>query len=122
MSFMKLSSQVLAWLLLAAIIFVTLGSARYRPETSLNHDSEHALAFVLLGAAFGFGYATWRKSIALAAIPVIGFLEILQLWAPGRHARLEDFVVNLLTFWAAFAVVSIAARLLNARVATSPES
>jgi VanZ family protein len=25
-----------------------------------------------------------------------GLLEILQFWAPGRHARLEDFVVDAL--------------------------
>ena len=24
----------------------------------------------------------------------IGLVEILQFWAPGRHARLEDFLVD----------------------------
>jgi len=28
------------------------------------------------------------------AIAVIGLLEIVQLWLPGKHARLEDFVVD----------------------------
>ena len=28
--------------------------------------------------------------------PCTGLIEILQLWAPGRHARLEDFVVDAL--------------------------
>jgi VanZ family protein len=105
--------RVLAWLLLAAITFVTLGSAQYRPQTTLNHDSEHALAFVLLGIAFGLGYSRRRLAMAAAAVPVIGLIEILQLWAPGRHARLEDFAVNLLTFWAAFAAAGLAARILN---------
>jgi VanZ family protein len=27
---------------------------------------------------------------------MIGVIEILQLWAPGRHARFEDFAVDAL--------------------------
>jgi len=30
------------------------------------------------------------------AVVLIGVLEMLQLWMPGRHARLEDFVVDAL--------------------------
>jgi VanZ family protein len=105
--------RVLGWLLLAAIAFVTLGSAQYRPQTMLTHDSEHALAFVLLGIAFGLGYSRRRLAMAAAAVPVIGLIEVLQLWAPGRHARLEDFAVNLLTFWAAFAAAGLAVRILK---------
>jgi VanZ family protein len=32
----------------------------------------------------------------------IAAIEILQLWAPGRHARLEDFVVDALAACAGF--------------------
>lgn len=110
---------MLAWLLLAAIVFVTLGSPHYRPQTDLGHDTEHALAFILLGLAFGLGYISRRLAIVAAAVPVIGLIEILQLWAPGRHARLEDFSVNLLTFWAAFVAAGLALRLL-ARVNAAP--
>jgi VanZ family protein len=31
---------------------------------------------------------------AIIAVLTIGLIEILQFWAPGRHARLEDFVVD----------------------------
>jgi VanZ family protein len=27
---------------------------------------------------------------------MIGVIEILQIWAPGRHARFEDFAVDAL--------------------------
>ena len=57
----------------------------------------------------------------LAAAPAIGALELLQLWVPGRHARLEDFVVNLVTFWVAFAVVSAGLMLVEfARTRPAP--
>lgn len=119
---MRLICRVLAWLLLAAITFVTLGSPHLRPQTTLGHDSEHALAFVLLGAAFGLGYARRRLAIAVAAVPVIGLIEVLQFWAPGRHARLEDFVVNLLTFWAALAAAALAERILGSPTAPADDA
>jgi VanZ family protein len=37
---------------------------------------------------------------------MIGVIEILQFWAPGRHARLEDFVVDALTACLGLAVVA----------------
>jgi VanZ family protein len=63
---------------------------------SLGHDGEHALAFVLLGLAFGVAYPRSRLLMAAIAVALTGLIEILQLWAPGRHARLEDFLVGAL--------------------------
>jgi VanZ family protein len=104
-------ARLVAWLLLIAITFVTLEPAQDRPQTSFSHDLEHALAFVAVGVAFGCGYASRRLVLAAAAVPVIGAIELLQLWAPGRHARVEDFVVNLLTFWAALAITVLLDRI-----------
>jgi VanZ family protein len=103
-------ARIAAWLLLATITFATLGPAQERPQTSLGHNLEHILAFALLGVAFGLGYADRWLGVIVAAIPVIGLLEVMQLWAPGRHARLEDFVVNIVAFWAAFALALLLAR------------
>ncbi|MBR1212121.1 hypothetical protein [Bradyrhizobium sp. JYMT SZCCT0180] len=33
---------------------------------------------------------------AAVAVGLTGLIEILQFWAPGRHARLEDFLVDAL--------------------------
>jgi VanZ family protein len=89
--------RTIAWLLATAVAFATLGPARYRPHSPLGQDGEHALAFILIGIAFGLAYAEHRLRTAVIAVIVIGLLEILQLWAPGRHARLEDFIVDALT-------------------------
>jgi VanZ family protein len=40
------------------------------------------------------------------SVVTIGVLEILQLWAPGRHARFEDFVVDALAACAGLAVAA----------------
>jgi VanZ family protein len=88
--------KIIAWLLAAAVTFATLGPPRFRPHSDLSQDGEHALAFVLVGLAFGLAYTRNRRLTATIAVVMIGLIEIMQLWAPGRHARLEDFVVDAL--------------------------
>jgi VanZ family protein len=95
-----------AWLLAAAATFATLGPARYRPHSNLSHDGEHALAFVLIGLAFGLAYPRHRLLTSTVAVLLTAMIEILQLWAPGRHARFEDFVVDALAALAGLAVAA----------------
>jgi VanZ family protein len=90
--------RLFAWCLAAAVTFATLGPARDRPHAAiLTHAGEHAFAFVLVGLAFGLAYPRNRTGLAAIAVVLIGALELLQLWVPGRHARLVDFVVDALT-------------------------
>ena len=107
---MTLFLRLLAWLLAATVTFATLGPPRYRPHVAITHDGEHALAFVLIGIAFALAYPRQRWTVASISVVLIGVLELLQLLAPGRHARLEDFVVDALTALIGFAVVAIVER------------
>jgi VanZ family protein len=91
---MKIFFRIGAFVLITAVVFATLGPARYRPHAPLGQDGEHALAFVLLGLAVGLSFPQRRLRVAAVAILLIGLLEIMQLWAPGRHAQLEDFLVD----------------------------
>lgn len=97
-----------AWLLAAAVSFATLGPPGLRPHSDLSQDGEHALAFVLVGLAFGLAYRRRRLLTAAAAVILIGVLELMQFWAPGRHARLEDFLVDALTACLGFALAAAA--------------
>jgi VanZ family protein len=92
--------------LAAAVTFATLGPAQFRPHSSLGQDGEHALAFSLVGLAFGLAYPRHRLLTGAIAVVVIGVIELLQLWAPGRHARLEDFLVDALTACVGMAVAA----------------
>jgi VanZ family protein len=103
---MMIALRILAWLLAAAVTFATLGPAEYRPYADIGHDLEHALAFIPVGLAFAAAYPRHRPFAAGLSVILIGVLELLQLWAPGRHARLEDFVVNALAALAGFAIVA----------------
>ena len=103
---MTLILRIFAWLLAAAITFATLGPPRYRPQAAIfTHDGEHALAFVLLGLAFALAYPRHRSWAAGLSVILIGALELLQLFVPDRHARLEDFLVDALAALAGFALV-----------------
>jgi hypothetical protein len=103
---MTIILRIIAWLLTAAVTFATLGPARFRPHSALGQDGEHALAFVLVGLAFGLAYTRHRLLTAGIAVVLIGVLELLQLWMPGRHARFEDFIVDALAACVGIAVAA----------------
>jgi len=103
---MTIIPKLFAWLLAAAVTFATLGPPQYRPHSHLGHDGEHALAFILLGLAFGWAYRQHRPLTTAIAVVMTGILELLQFWAPGRHARLEDFIVDALTACAGIAIAA----------------
>jgi VanZ family protein len=103
---MTLVFRLFAWLLAAAVAFATLGPPRYRPHANLGQDGEHALAFILIGLAFGYAYPRHRVLTTAIAIVLIGAIEVAQFWAPGRHARLEDFIVDALAACAGLALAA----------------
>jgi VanZ family protein len=98
--------RLFAWLLATAVTFATLGPPRFRPHSDLGQDGEHAFAFILIGLAFGLAYPRHRLLTSVIAVVMIGAIELLQLWAPGRHARLEDFVVDALTACVGMVIVA----------------
>jgi VanZ family protein len=100
---MTIILRLFAWGLAAAIAFATLGPATQRPHSNLGQNGEHAFAFVLLGLAFGLAYARAPGRTAVLVIAYTGLIEVLQFLAPGRHARLTDFVVDALAACAGLA-------------------
>ena len=105
---MSILARSLAWLLAAAVTFATLGPPGLRPHSDLSQDSEHALAFILVGLAFGLAYRNRRWTVAAVAVVLIGLLELMQFGAPGRHPRLEDFLVDAGTACIGFALATVA--------------
>jgi VanZ family protein len=103
---MTLFLRISAWLLATAVTFATLGPPRYRPHAYLGQSGEHALAFVLVGLAFGLAYPRHRLPATFIAVAMSAAIEILQFWAPGRHARLMDFVVDALAACAGLAAAT----------------
>ncbi|WP_439399881.1 VanZ family protein [Bradyrhizobium sp. PMVTL-01] len=104
----------------AAVTFVTLGPQNVRPHPLLGHHGDHALAFLLVGIAFGLAYPQRRWTTSAVAVALIGLLEIMQLWVPGRHARFGDFVVDAFSACIGFAL-SVAVDRMMAQFGRDPD-
>jgi VanZ family protein len=81
---------------MAAIVLLTIVPPSLRPITPAPHNVEHAAVFLLDGLALGFAYRGRALQLSIAALPFCGGLEIAQLFIPGRHARISDFVVDVI--------------------------
>lgn len=89
-----LFARVLAWSLAAAIVVLSVVPPTLRPETALPHCAEHFGIFCATGIAFGLAHNRRHLLLLVLLAMFAGGVEILQLMAPGRHARLSDFVVD----------------------------
>src|SRR5436190_7837903 len=104
--------QLAGWACVIAIAALSLVAPSLRPVTMLPHDLEHAAIFALTGFTLGLGYPN-RIQLQTSVLTVFAaVIELAQLYAPGRHARMIDFVVDAL---AACAGVALAAILLRLR-------
>ena len=86
--------RIVAWILAATIVVLSLVPSGLRPETSIPHVLEHFLIFAATGAAFGLGYEARGGRLAIQLVIFAGAVEIAQLFIPGRHARFSDFLVD----------------------------
>jgi VanZ family protein len=68
-------------------------SSHSEPETGARHNLEHFTIFAATGFAFGLGYKRRHDLIAILLVIFSGAIEIVQLFVPGRHARLGDFII-----------------------------
>ena len=86
--------QVVGWLLVVAIVLLSFGPPSTRPVTGAGSNFEHLLIFIATGGAFGLGYPRRHWLVLVALLMFTAGIEIAQLWIPGRHARLSDFLTD----------------------------
>jgi VanZ family protein len=89
-------TRAIAWSLAAAIVVLSIVPPHLRPETFLSHGLEHFAIFAATGVAFSLGYQQKRLRLTVLLVIFCGVVEIAQLFAPGRHARLADFIMDAL--------------------------
>ena len=103
------TTRVIAWIIVIGLIMISLVPAPLRPGTGVSHNLEHFGSFLLAGIIWCLAYAD-RPVLWLGTMLVFaGGVELLQVFVPGRHARLSDFAVDalggcvgiLITFWVA---------------------
>jgi VanZ family protein len=84
-----------AWALLLVLVVLSVVPATDRPQTGFNHNLEHFLPFVLVGILFALGYENHLPRLLIGGFLFTGLIELVQIPLPSRHARLEDFIVDL---------------------------
>jgi VanZ family protein len=87
-------ARIAAWSLVALIVALSVVPPSLRPETGVPHDLEHFTIYFVTGFAFALGYDLRRALLAPLLVIFTGAIEIAQLFVPGRHARLSDFIVD----------------------------
>ena len=86
--------QLLAWVLVVGIVSLSIVPSDYRVVTDLPRPLEHLAVFLLTGLAFVFGYPGRCLFQCVGLSLFAAAIELLQLWVPGRHARLSDFIAG----------------------------
>ncbi|MDB5565420.1 MAG: hypothetical protein JWP84_1986 [Tardiphaga sp.] len=87
--------MVLAWAVLAFIVYATLSPLGLRPHLGSGVGAERFGAFAVVGLLFGLAYP---KRLWLVLAIVLGtavLLETLQYLTPDRHGRVADALVKL---------------------------
>ena len=104
-------ARIAAWSLATAITVLSVVPPDLRPETIAPHDLEHFAIYLATGLAFGLGYDRRRGQLAILLVIFSGSVEIAQLFIPGRHARLSDFIVDALAVCCGVMTVSLVSRI-----------
>ena len=90
------AAQIVAWILATTIAVLSVVPPDLRPETGVPHNLEHFLIYAATGIAFSLGYDRSPTVLAILLVLFSAAVEIAQLFVPGRHARLVDFVTDAL--------------------------
>jgi VanZ family protein len=99
--------RVPAWALLLLLFVLSVVPAADRPVTGVNHNLEHFLPFVLLGVLFALGYENCLSRLLIGGFLFAGLIELAQIPLPSRHARLEDFIVDLIAITLGLCVTNL---------------
>jgi len=88
--------RLVAWAAVALLTVLSLVPGQMRPHAFASGHLEHFAAYFLTSSAFALAYRGWAKVVLITFClsSYAGILEILQLWIPGRHSQLSDFLVS----------------------------
>ncbi|HTX50343.1 MAG TPA: hypothetical protein VME40_13240 [Caulobacteraceae bacterium] len=105
-------AAVVAWTLLAYIVFVTLSPIALRPRTG-HVFAERFLAYAALGLAFSVAYPK-RSGWVVVVVALAAILpEAAQTLVPGRHARMLDGAEKLAGGMTAVVVAAVSRTLIE---------
>ena len=105
-----ISATSVALGLATAIVVLSVVPPALRPETGLPHGLEHFVIYWATGVAFALGCELKLGLIATLLVFFSGAVEFAQLFVPGCHARLSDFIADALATIVGAMTVSVVAQ------------
>ncbi|WP_439272251.1 VanZ family protein [Pseudochrobactrum sp. HB0163] len=86
--------QILAWLMLFALLVVTISPIGLRPHIPGFVNGERFAMLMIIGLLFSLAYPKhWIKTLFLL-IAVSALFELMQRLTPDRHGEFSDFVIK----------------------------
>lgn len=85
--------RVAAWLVVAALVFVTLSPIGLRPSLA-PANVERACAYGGLGLLLALAYPRRWFVVLVGVVALAGGLELGQVLTETRHGRVADFLVK----------------------------
>lgn len=86
--------RLAAWILVAAIVIITLVPIGFRPVVTANPSYERAGAYAAAGLLMMLGYARHWPWVLVGSLVLAGGLEASQTLTSTRHGRLDDALVK----------------------------
>jgi VanZ family protein len=112
---MKKSARLLGWLLLTALVFVTICPNGLRPLSGEPVWFERSAAFAVFALMFSVGHPRQRLLVLVLTVAAAGALEAAQMLQSSRHTRLSDFSVKAAGCGFGWLLAYVATGLANAR-------
>jgi VanZ family protein len=103
-------------MLALAIVVLSVVPASDRPTTGIPHNMEHLAIYLATGFVIAIGYRDRLPVVTAGLVLFCGLIEFMQLWVPGRHARLSDFLVDVVGTWIGVAALVAAKWILPRRL------
>lgn len=85
---------ILAWLMLAGLLFVTISPIGWRPHIPGHVSAERFAALFLIGLFFCLAYPKRWLTVLTLLISAAGIFELMQRLTPDRHGELSDFLIK----------------------------
>lgn len=105
--------RALAWVGILAIIVLSVVPSVDRPVTGAGQLLEHFTAFALVTGVFAISYRLSLMRLLLLAFFFCGGIELVQVPLPTRHARISDFIIDLVASCFAILFVFFADKLIG---------
>ena len=112
MSKLKSLARVGAAVLALSIVLLSLVPSSMRAHILRSDHLEHFVAYLAVASLWTVGNRNSGKLLASGLLLAIGagFLEVAQLWIPGRTASIVDFASSAIGAWVGLLLVIVVRR------------